>query len=84
MQNRSGNQMDFPGKKEWQEMLHYTEALHIKCSHPAETPFPYPWEEIGSGYCYGPGFGHWDIVHAVMDGLHTRPGHALRAPEAPG
>ncbi|MDG5787078.1 trehalase family glycosidase [Evansella sp. AB-P1] len=66
----------FPGKLAWQQVLHYTEQLHKDCTYPPETPFPYPWENIGSGYCYGPAFGHWDIVHATLDAIHTRKEHA--------
>ncbi|WP_462410454.1 MGH1-like glycoside hydrolase domain-containing protein [Neobacillus sp. Marseille-QA0830] len=70
------NETHFPGKQTWQPVLQYTEELHQKCTHEASSPFIYPWEEIGSGYCYGPAFGHWDIIHEVMDAIHTRPLHA--------
>ena len=30
-------------------------------------PFNYEWEEIGPGYIYGPAFGHWDLIHQVLD-----------------
>ncbi|WP_166244422.1 MGH1-like glycoside hydrolase domain-containing protein [Paenibacillus turpanensis] len=70
------NSNSFPGKAEWLPVLQYVEELHQKCTYPAQSPFPHPWENIGSGYCYGPAFGHWDIVHAVMDAIHTRQEHA--------
>ncbi len=56
-----------PGKPQWRPMLNYVAALHRGSMRPALTPFPHPWEEIGPGYCYGPAFGHWDIVHAILD-----------------
>ena len=58
-----------PGKKEWQPMLTYTLELHKNSIHEAEYPFTRKWEEIGPGYCYGPAFGHWDIVHQIFDAL---------------
>ena len=64
------------GKPQWQSMLTYVADLHEKSTHPPRYPFPHPWEEIGPGYCYGPAFGHWDIVHAVLDALPSRPQHA--------
>lgn len=70
------NLHSLPGKKEWLPVLTYTEELHRSCTYPASSPFPHPWENIGSGYCYGPAFGHWDIVHAIMDAIKTRPEHA--------
>jgi glycogen debranching enzyme len=64
------------GKPSWRPMLAYTAALHAASIHPPCPPFPYPWEEIGPGYCYGPAFGHWDIVHAILDVLPAEPEHA--------
>lgn len=64
------------GKPEWRPMLRYVADLHAACTHPAQPPFLYPWEEIGTGYCYGPAFGHWDIVHAVLDSLPYEADHA--------
>lgn len=66
------------GKPIWRPMLKYAARLHEASIHPARAPFPYPWEEIGPGYCYGPAFGHWDIVHAVLDSLASEPEHAKR------
>lgn len=68
----------FQGKPSWQPMLEYTFALHQKSTHPKEYPFPFEWEEIGPGYCYGPAFGHWDIIHQVFDALEYDPDHALK------
>lgn len=64
------------GKPEWRPMLRYVVELHEKSTHPARYPFPHPWEEIGPGYCYGPAFGHWDIVHQILDVLPSEPDHA--------
>lgn len=65
------------GKKEWRPMLQYVADLHKKSTHPAAYPFDYEWEEIGPGYVYGPAFGHWDIVHQIIDVLPSFPTHAL-------
>jgi len=64
------------GKPAWRPMLRYVAELHARSTHPPRIPFPYPWEEIGPGYCYGPAFGHWDIVHAVLDAIPSEPEHA--------
>ncbi|MBN1640053.1 MAG: glycoside hydrolase [Anaerolineae bacterium] len=64
------------GKPEWRAMLRYVARLHEASTHPPRDPFPYPWEEIGPGYCYGPAFGHWDLVHQVLDVLPAAPDHA--------
>jgi putative isomerase len=64
------------GKPAWREMLVYVAELHGRSVHPAQPPFPYAWEEIGPGYCYGPAFGHWDAVHAILDTLDAEPAHA--------
>lgn len=66
------------GKPEWHAMLLYVAGLHDRSVRPAQPPFPFDWEEIGPGYCYGPAFGHWDIVHAVIDVLPSEPEHARR------
>jgi glycogen debranching enzyme len=50
--------------------------LHGLSTHPPRDPFPYPWEEIGPGYCYGPAFGHWDLIHQVLDVVLWEPEHA--------
>lgn len=64
------------GKPAWRPMLEYVVALHERCVNPARDPFPYPWEEIGPGYCNGPAFGHIDLTHAVLDVLPAEPEHA--------
>ncbi len=65
------------GKKTWQPMLQYVAELHQKSTHPATYPFEYEWEEIGPGYVYGPAFGHWDVVHQIIDVMPAYPTHAL-------
>jgi glycogen debranching enzyme len=64
------------GLPAWREMLTYVAELHDKSTHPPQSPFPYGWEEIGPGYCYGPAFGHWDAIHAIFDTLDAEPEHA--------
>lgn len=71
------NEISMLGKKEWRPMLEYVADLHEKSTHPATYPFDYEWEEIGPGYVYGPAFGHWDIVHQILDVLPSYPTHAL-------
>lgn len=66
------------GKPEWRPMLKYVAELHQKSTHKAEWPFEHDWEEIGPGYHYGPAFGHWDIVHQVIDVMPSYSEHALK------
>lgn len=66
------------GKPQWRPMLEYLVDLHAKSVRPVMLPFIHPWEEIGPGYCYGPAFGHWDIIHQIIDMLPIDPGHARR------
>jgi glycogen debranching enzyme len=65
-------------KPKWHSMLNYQVELHKRSTHKAEYPFKYEWEEIGPGYHYGPAFGHWDIVHQVIDVMDGNPEHALK------
>ncbi len=65
------------GKAAWRPMLQYVAQLHEKSTHPAIYPFDYEWEEIGPGYVYGPAFGHWDVVHQIIDVMPPCPVHAL-------
>ncbi len=65
------------GKPEWRPMLSYVANLHQKSTHPPQWPFDYEWEEMGPGYIYGPAFGHWDIVHQIIDVMPSCPEHAL-------
>jgi glycogen debranching enzyme len=64
------------GKPAWRPMLAYVANLHEASIRPPTPPLPHPWEEIGPGYCYGPAFGHWDIIHQVLDVLPTETDHA--------
>jgi hypothetical protein len=66
------------GKSSWRPMLSYVAGLHAQSVHPPREPFPYPWEEIGPGYCYGPAFGHWDVVHQILDVQNVYLTHAKR------
>ncbi len=65
------------GQRSWQPMLTYLAQLHEKAVLPAQYPFPHPWEEIGPGYHLRPAFGHWDIVHQILDSLPLMAQHAL-------
>jgi len=62
------------GKPGWRPLLEYVADLHIRSTHPATAPFQFPWEEIGPGYTTA--FGHWDIIHQIIDVLPTTPEHA--------
>ena len=64
------------GRPAWRPMLRYVAELHERSTHPPRPPLPYPWEEIGPGYCYGPAFGHWDLIHQVLDTLPSEREHA--------
>jgi len=57
-------------------MLQYVVKLHVADTHPAEAPFEFAWEDTGRGYGYGPGTGHWDLVHEILDELPAAPEHA--------
>jgi glycogen debranching enzyme len=76
MMDRLKDEVQRIGKPSWRPMLAYVARLHERSTHPPRPPFPHPWEEIGPGYCYGPAFGHWDIIHAVLDVLPAEPAHA--------
>jgi putative isomerase len=65
------------GKPSWRPMLSYVAKLHKKATHPAQWPFDYEWEDLGPGYVYGNAFGHWDVIHEVIDVLPSYPLHAL-------
>ena len=56
------------GKPGWVPVLEYVADLRGRSVFPARGVLPYEWENIGPGYCYGPAFGHWDLIHAVMRG----------------
>ncbi len=63
----------------WAPMLAYVADLHGRSVRDdLHGVFPHPWEEIGSGYCYGPAFGHWDIIHQCHDTVLGSPEHAER------
>ena len=64
------------GKAAWRPMLKHLAEMHLRSTHPATAPFEFPWEDTGTGYALGPGFGHWDLVHEVLDTLPATPGHA--------
>lgn len=66
------------GKPKWRDMLTYLAELHEKNINKPLTPLIYDWEGIGPGYCYAPAFGHWDIVHIIMDVLESEPDHAKK------
>jgi len=65
------------GKPSWRPMLSYAAKLHARATHPATGPFAFAWEEIGPGYNHR-AFGHWDIVHQILDVLPTAPEQARR------
>ena len=63
----------------WAPMLAYVADLHGRSVRDdLHGVFPHPWEEIGPGYCYGPAFGHWDIIHQCHDTVLGSPEHAQR------
>jgi hypothetical protein len=64
------------GKPAWRPMLAYEVEMHRVSTHPATPPFAFPWEDTGRGYGYGPGTGHWDLVHEILDVMPAAPEHA--------
>jgi putative isomerase len=66
---------DTLGRPAWRPMLRYLAALHARATHPAAPPFAFEWEDLGPGYGYGPAFGHWDLVHEMIDELPSCPLH---------
>ena len=66
------------GKPEWMPVLAYVADLRRRCVHPAEPPLPHEWVNIGPGYCYGPAFGHFDLVHMLFDFVADDPDLARR------
>ncbi len=66
------------GKKSWRPLLEHVAELHARSVYPAKGHLPYEWEDIGPGYCYGPAFGHWDLIHAILDEMPSFPEHARR------
>lgn len=67
---------DTLGKPAWRPMLKHLAQMHSNSTHPPSGPFQFPWEDTGTGYAIGPGFGHWDLIHEVLDVLPTTPEHA--------
>lgn len=65
-------------RKEWRGLLNYVLELHRISVRPVMPPFVHDWEEIGPGYCYGPAFGHWDIIHQVIDMLSVDADHSRK------
>ncbi len=64
------------GRPRWRPMLRYVAELHARSVHPPSPPFSHSWEEIGPGYCYGPAFGHQDLIYQIIDVLPAEPEHA--------
>lgn len=69
---------EFLGKELWRSVLEYVARLHEASIRPPVPFLPYPWEEIGPGYVGGRAFGHWDIIHQILDVLPAEPGHSWR------
>jgi hypothetical protein len=69
------HEADALGRPAWRPMLHYLASLHERATHPPAPPFAFEWEDLGPGYGYGPAFGHWDLVHEMIDELPSCPEH---------
>jgi hypothetical protein len=54
-------------KPAWAAALRHVTELRRRSVFPAAAPLPHRWLDIGPGYCYGPAFGHFDLVHQVLD-----------------
>ncbi|QYY37247.1 trehalase family glycosidase [Ruficoccus sp. ZRK36] len=66
------------GKPNWSSMLQYLARLHQNSTYATDGAFPYDWESIGTGYCCGLAFGHWDIIHEVLDHIPENPQFACK------
>lgn len=64
------------GKASWHPMLKHLAGMHANSTHAPAAAFELPWEDTGTGYGLGPAFGHWDLVHEVLDVLPAAPEHA--------
>jgi len=64
------------GKASWHPMLKHLAEMHAHSTHAPAAAFEFPWEDTGTGYGLGPAFGHWDLVHEVLDVLPAVPEHA--------
>ena len=69
-------EVEILGKPEWRGLLAFACELHERSTLEPVPPFTRRWEQIGPGYVYGPAFGHWDLVHSVLDSLPSEPAHA--------
>ena len=70
---------ELPEFREWRSVLRHLAAMHEGAMY--ENPrcaAPHPLETLGSGYCFGPAFGHWDLVFALLDSCPVMPEHTLR------
>jgi putative isomerase len=67
------NESSLVGKPEWAAMLRYHAELHGKSLYEAKGAFPYDWQSIGTGYCRGAAFGHWDVIHEILDHIPVDP-----------
>lgn len=65
-------------KPGWAGVLRYVRDLGRRCLRPPEPPLEYEWLDIGPGYCYGPAFGHFDLVHMVLEIAADAPETARR------
>jgi len=61
------------GKPQWHRMLEYHADLHAESINTACGAFPYDWESIGPGYTNGMAFGHWDVIHEILDHIPVDP-----------
>lgn len=66
------------GKTAWNGVLDCVAELRRRSIFPAEPPMPYDWLDIGPGYVAGPAFGHFDLVHQVLDLVPDDPELARR------
>src|SRR3954462_812476 len=64
------------GKASWHPMLKHLAQMHANSTHAPAAAFEFPWEDTGTGYGLGPAFGHWDLVHEVIDVMPAAPEHA--------
>ena len=52
--------------QKWQSLWDAGWRLHVQSCQAPRGVFDDVWETVGSGYIH-PAFGHWDLVHSVID-----------------
>ena len=60
------------GKAVWRDMLLYVAGLHEASTHAPRSPFSFPWEEIGPGYCYDRPDATYLLLERALDATNAQ------------